>query len=108
MSNESFNATITAARLGFEDHGLPSSMICWETEGAGGGFGGLHLGGPAMAIWVTRILGLFGYEDWSQLKGTHIRVRAQGIGGRTLAIGHIIKDKWVTMDELQVEMRPDV
>lgn len=105
VMKEEHNARITSASLGLEGHGLPSSMICWESGGSGGGFGGLHLGGPAMSIWVTRILSLFGYDDWSQLRGTYIRVRTGGLGGQTHAIGHIIEDKWVTIAELQDDMK---
>jgi hypothetical protein len=101
---QEINAKITKARLGFEGHGLLSSSIVWDGQSGCGGFGHLHLGGPCMAIWVDSILRLFEYDDWSQLEGTFIRVRCEGFGGRTLAIGHILEDRWVTLEGILAEM----
>lgn len=91
------NAKITSAPLGV-DRGILTSFIMWESDGISGGFGGLRLEGPALAIWTKSILELFECHDWSCLKDTFIRVESNNI--QTLAIGHLIKDKWLSIDGL--------
>jgi hypothetical protein len=101
---ETTNVRITAATLGYEDHGILTSYVKWEANSMGGGFGGFILTVPeTVSIWVRAILDVFGVDDWSRIKGQLARVRLNG--GTTVALGHIIEDRWVTLDELRTAMQ---
>jgi hypothetical protein len=93
------NAKITGTMLGIEGHGIMSSFIYLEFDGGGVGFGGYRLGGESGIAYIEEILNVVGVETWEQLKGKHVRVDSEGIGGKALGIGNIIKDKWLYHEE---------
>lgn len=93
------NAVITGTMLGLEDHGIMSSFVYLEMETGGVGFGGYALGGESGIKYIEEILDVVGVSRWEDLKGKHIRVDSEGIGGRALGIGNIIKDKWLYHEE---------
>ena len=103
MESIKYNAKITGTPLGVE-RGILTSFIMWESDGTGGGFGGLRLEGPAMAIWTKSVLELLEVHDWLCLKDLFIRVEYDKYG-QTLAIGHIIKDKWLYLEVLIEEIK---
>lgn len=85
------NAKITKVTLGIGDHG-PDGWLHLEMYGTGQGFGGYHLGGEAMSIFVLGVLNALEEYDWSKLVGKYCRVDHDW--GKVYRIGHIIKDKW--------------
>lgn len=98
MANESqtFNAKIDFATLSVEYPGIWSSTIRFS---CGHKFGGYHLKGEAMAIWVVGICDALGIEDWGSLGGQIVRCKGDGSFGPVSAIGHPIEDKWFTPSE---------
>lgn len=93
------NAVITGTMLGLEGHGIMSSFIYLDFDGGGVGFGGYVLGGESGIAYIEEILNVVGVEKWEDLKGKHVRVDSEGIGGKALGIGNIIKDKWLYHEE---------
>jgi hypothetical protein len=93
--------------LGMEDHGIVSCMLYMKFDGSGQGFGGYTLDeyredlkrrigcGWGMEF-IMRTLAAVGVEKWEDLKGKYCRVRHDkpGFGGKIIAIGHIIEDRW--------------
>jgi len=104
------NAKITGTSLGFEDHGIMTFFIYLEWKSAGVGFGGYALDaydktlekrvgvGESLDL-IKEILEVVGVEKWEDLKGQYVRVESEGWGGRALAIGNLLEDKWVNPEE---------
>lgn len=101
MSNiKTENGRITSTYLG-EEHGCLTINITIEGDGWGCRFGGYCL-----AHWldcqkpssgagaIAALLRTLDLDSWEQLKGTYVRVQTEGWGGKILAIGNIVKDKW--------------
>jgi hypothetical protein len=96
------NAIIESAKLSKGDRGFLDCWLYLDYGGAGQGFGGYALYLPkswdhhklesVAGHHIFRILEIAGVEDWDQLKGKSIRVKAQH--GGVKAIGHIIKEDW--------------
>lgn len=93
------NALITGTMLGLEGHGIMSSFIYLEFDGGGIGFGGYVLGGKSGIEYIEEILNVVGVDSWEKLKGKHVRVDSEGLGGKALGIGNILKDKWLYHEE---------
>lgn len=104
------NAKITGTMLGFEDHGIMTFFIYLEWDGAGIGFGGYALDQYDKALdrrvgvgysldLLKEIMEVVGVEKWEDLKGQYVRVESEGWGGKALAIGNLLKDKWVNPEE---------
>lgn len=92
---EIHNAKITGTMLGVEDHGIFTSFVYLEWEGAGIGFGGYVLGGQSGIDFIREILEVVGVEKWEDLKGKYVRVEMDGLGRPCKGIGNILKDKWL-------------
>ena len=104
------NALIASTTLGVEDHDI---MTCWlgiEFDSGGCGFGGYAFDkydretkqriGCAFGITsIRKILETVGVSKWEDLKGQHIRVEHEGIGGTITKIGHFMKNKWFSFKE---------
>jgi hypothetical protein len=100
------NGVIESTMLGIEDHGIASSYITVKGDGWGCGFGGYTLDGPydhdkkkrlpsaLMGWWVARVMETVGVEKWEDLKGKHVRVETEGLGGHIIALGHFMKKQW--------------
>ena len=93
------NAKIVSTTLGVEDYGIMSSFLHLEWEGAGIGFGGYRLGGESGMAYIEEILNVVGVDKWEDLKGKYVRVDSEGLGGKALGIGNIIKDTWLYHEE---------
>lgn len=101
------NAIITSASLTKADHNLLSAWLFLDYGGSGQGFGGYSLYLPKdfthhgidagyAGHFIFRCLEVAGVDKWEDLKGKTIRVMhdKEGIGGKIIAIGHIVKDDW--------------
>lgn len=104
------NAKIASITLGKGEntHGVLSSWIHVDYAGSGQGFGGYHLGGPCLALWVEGILDALRLESWDDLVGTVIRVRKSSTLGTIEAIGHALEDRWFVPEEVFKEIRESV
>lgn len=92
---ETRNAIITSVTLGLEDHGILTAYLHLDYGGTAQGFGGYNLqatGANYCAHFVRRCLETVGVNEWNDLAGKTIRVKAEHI--KVHAIGHIVKDKW--------------
>lgn len=96
------NAIIKGARITTADHGV---LVVWLDLDYGGtcqGFGGYacqsqnKLQGIA-GHFIWRILDVAGVEDWSDVIGRTIRVKATHY--KVEAIGHIVKEDWFCPEE---------
>ena len=99
------NAIITGTSLGIEDHGIFTCNLELSGDGWGCGFGGYALDewneserrriGTSYGMeFITTIMKTLEVDTWEKLKGQHVRVETEGLGGRVLRIGHLIKNKW--------------
>lgn len=88
------NGRIDSTMLGMEDHDIFTSMIQIKCENVSQGFGGWCLDTPCGAEFIMRTLQIAEARNWESLKGKPIRVKRETTGGRIIAIGHYIDDKW--------------
>jgi len=106
------NAIITGTTLSNEDHGLLSAWLYLDFGGSGQGFGGYALYLPKnfkhhskdagfAGHFIFRCLQIADVSKWEDLKGKTIRVKhdVEGLGGKIIATGHIIKDDWFNPSE---------
>lgn len=99
MSAEIENGLIDSAFLGWEDHGCFACSIGIEFGCVHQAFGvyqlGNRTGGDDYGItFLAKLMNAVGVNEWSKLKGTHVRVKRDKHGDLIRAIGHIIEDKW--------------
>ena len=108
---EVLNAIIRSTTLGYEDHNIFTFMLHLEGDGWGCGFGGY-----AMDTWskeqdkrlptafgmacVCAVLQTLELDSWEKLPGTAVRAVTEGLGGRIVRLGHLIKDRWFNVEEL--------
>lgn len=100
------NATIRSTRLGTQhtDHGIQSFYINLDFDGEAQSFGGQILDASRNGVRVptTRLsslllaVGRVFAVDWEGLPG--LPCRAYERQGRIIAIGHYLKDRWVSTD----------
>jgi len=94
------NAVIASTSFGKEDHGVLTFVIALRGDCWGCGFGCLRSDGPGLAQAIITILNTLEVDSWEKLKGQYVRTKTEGYGGSVKAIGHLIKDRWVTIEEL--------
>lgn len=100
------NAVIDSITLDMGDRNLLTAWLMLNYGGSTQGFGGFALYLPKSykhhqllshaGHFIFRCLEVAEVSEWTKLKGKTIRVKLDkdGLGGRILAIGHIIKDDW--------------
>ncbi len=100
------NAIIESVTLDIGDKGLLTAWVYLDYGGMHQGFGGYALYLPKSFThhqmlshaghFIWRCMEVAGVEKWENMKGKTIRVALDrdGLGGRILGIGHIIKDDW--------------
>lgn len=101
------NAKISSTMLGIEDHGIMTFSLMMDMGGTGQGFGGYALdgnsGGKGHAksiLAVRKLLETVGVMRWEELKGQLVRIKKDSEwNGPIKAIGHIIDDKWFSLEE---------
>ena len=99
------NVRIDRTHLGPEDHGIFTFMLHWSSDGTGGGFGGLCCGPNGLTDCLKLILKTLEVGSWEKLSGQFMRIKSEGLGGRTTHIGHLIKNQWVSIDDLAKLMK---
>jgi hypothetical protein len=112
------NAKITRTMLGTEDHGIMTFFLHLEYDGGGQGFGGYGMDEPVKdengkflrrrgtafgCDAILRVLETLEIENWEDLPGTPCRARAEHT--KVHAIGHYLKEKWLSLEELAKEYR---
>jgi hypothetical protein len=114
------NARITGTNLGtgWTDHGIMSFNIMCEFDSGRQGFGQYTLDTPVKdgdGKFLYRRGTAFGCEcirrvcevlecDWEGLKGQYVRIEKDGFNDPIEKIGHIVKDKWFSVQEVIEEM----
>ena len=107
------NAIIEGTTLGTEDHGIFTAFLTLNYGGSCQGFGGYsfdgfdekqnkRIGSAYGCEFIMRVLKVVGVEKWEDLKGKHIRVKADS--GKVYAIGNILEDEWFSPEELYKDM----
>lgn len=113
------NAIIDSAILDDGERGLLTSWLQLDYGGSGQGFGGYALYLPSdyknhkaqvnyAGHWIYRCMQIAGVNSWEKMKGRTIRVRltSDGLDGKIIAIGHIIKDEWFNPEEEFKNLKP--
>lgn len=111
---EILNAKITSTKLG-EEHGCLTADLLVEGESWGCTFGGYCLDhwfaetgehhssdGYGAIIELMKTLEV---ESWEELKNKYVRVEIEGLGGKILRIGHLMKDKWFSFKDYFDEVK---
>ena len=112
---EIINCKISGTMLGIEDHGILSAFVYLEWPSAGIGFGGYGLDGmggkkpsKACGLFVRSVLEVIGVSDWEKLKGQPCRVKIEGgWGGRAVALGNFMEEKWFAPKEAFAALKGD-
>ncbi|MDD5022281.1 MAG: hypothetical protein PHR82_09175 [Endomicrobiaceae bacterium] len=110
MNTSIENARITGTMLGKEDHGILTFELFLDFGGSCCAFGGYALDGydkdtnkrvvkAAGLRAIVEILDCVGVEKWEDLPGKYIRCESDGWGGKIVAIGNILQDKWFRIRE---------
>jgi hypothetical protein len=109
------NAVITSARITTADHGLLSAWLTLDYGGYGQEFGGhvlylpktfAHHGGPNYGgHFIFRVMEVAGVENWSDLPGKTIRVKAAFT--KVEEIGHIVIEDWFNPTTDAEQMRAE-
>lgn len=87
------NGRIEATHLGPEGHGILTAVLTVAYPGGQQTFGGYDLRGERRcAEFVQGVLNVFGVDSWERVKGQYVRTRVEG--GRIVAIGHIVENRW--------------
>lgn len=87
------NAIIRSIQLSFTDHGILTAWLNLEYgDDSCQAFGGWSLEVPFGANFIKRCLIVGGVDEWNNLIGKTIRVKATNM--KVEAIGHITKDIW--------------
>lgn len=96
------NAVISSAKITFKERGILDAWIFLDYGDSGQGFGGYALYLPksfehhkiesVAGHFIYRIMEIAGVEEWEDLPGKTIRVKADH--GGIESIGHIVKDDW--------------
>jgi len=112
------NAVIESAIIDTGDRGLLTAWLMLDYGGSGQGFGGFCLylpksfkhfteKGDFAGHFIYRCMEIAGVTSWDKIKGKTIRVKMDndGLGGKIVAIGHIVKDDWFNPGEDFEKMR---
>lgn len=110
MEKEIKNARITSTMLGYEDHGIMTTMLHLDYGSSAQGFGGWGLDEykgergygsrqptALCGFFIKRVLEVVGVDKWEDLKGKYIRAEAGW--SKVYAIGNLLEDKWFRPEE---------
>lgn len=86
------NAKVTSFTLGPEDHGIMTGFVWLDYGGSSQGFGGYDLRTHnRMAVWVEKLLWVFGVNDIQHIVGKPCRSKADY--GHVESIGNYLSDE---------------
>lgn len=113
---ETKNALINDTLLGYEDHGIFTFILHLDYGGSGQGAGMYTLDsydkvlkrrvGKGYSLdLIMQILNIVGVRSWEELKGKHIRVRADF--GKVYAIGNLLKEEWLVFEDFFAPYRKE-
>ena len=88
------NCKIRGTNLGLENHNIMSLDLHLEGDGWGVSFGGYRMDGAYGMACLRELLETLEVGKYEDLKGMYVRCVNTGLGGRCLAIGHLLKDRW--------------
>ena len=88
------NCQIVGTHLGFEYHNILTLDLTLEGDCWGVGFGGYRMDGPRGMDCLKELLETLEVGKYEDLQGMYVRMISEGVGGRCLAIGHLLKDRW--------------
>lgn len=88
------NCKIRNTNLGLENHNIMSLDLHLEGDGWGVSFGGYRMDGAYGMACLKELLETLEVGKYEDLKGMYVRCVNTGLGGRCLAIGHLLKDRW--------------
>lgn len=100
------NAVIENATIDDADRGLLTAWLTLDYGDTGQGFGGYSLYLPKSyshhkllshaGHFIWRCMEIAGVRSWDKIKGKTIRAKLDNdvLGGKIIAIGHIVKDDW--------------
>lgn len=103
MAIETKNAVITGTNLFIERDMLTAFVNLEYGKSSGQGFGGYELDkwdegtqnyipSKSCGLFIRRVLETVGVDKWENLKGKHVRVKADR--EKIYAIGHILENSW--------------
>lgn len=94
-----YNAQIKSTFLGkVSDHNIWSAFIHVEYDRGCQGYGGYRLD-ETMTTFVICVLDVLDVESWEKLPGKYCRIEVNRDRGKIVRIGHIIEDRWFSMEE---------
>lgn len=99
-----YNAEILSTFLGYEDHGMLTSVINLKYDGFHQGFGtyrldtynktlGENVSSIKCGSWIANILRVLKVDSWEKVKG-YCRINYDEDSRSITGIGHIIEDLW--------------
>ena len=99
---ESKNAIITSASIRIDRGSFLCVYVYLKYNSGQQGFGGnvLYKEGSNQDLtgfYIDRILSIAGVEDFKDLKGKTVRVKATN--DKVIAVGHIVNDDWLNISE---------
>lgn len=60
------------------------------------------------AAWaISELLKTIGVKSWEQLPDTYVRVKHNGWGGKIIAVGNILHDKWFSFENCPLKPNDD-
>ena len=99
------NAKIESVQLGYCGYNVPTAWVHLTFDSGGQGFGGYHLGGPAMNVFVMGLLETLEIDEWNKLPGQIVRIKRSH--SKVHEIGHPIKNKWFNPRRKYEEMEKE-
>jgi hypothetical protein len=112
---EIVNAKISSTTLGYEDRGILTCYLGLDYVSGSQLFGGYVLDTPIKVdgvfshregtaygmIFIQKILETLEVDSWEKLKGIVLRVKCDH--NKVYAIGHFMKDKWFSPEDIKVK-----
>ena len=94
-----------------------TAFLTLNYGGSGQAFGGYsfdrydenkekRIGSSYGCEFIKRVLKVVGVNNWEDLNGKHIRVKADS--GKVYAIGNIIEDEWFSPEDLYEELKKEI
>lgn len=74
-----------------------------DYDSGGQAFGGYGLGGDFGCEAIKRLLEVVGVESWLKLQGKPVRIDADW--GKIFRIGNYIKEEWLDLEALAIELK---